>query len=189
MVRLYLIRHGQSEENLAKQHSGWSQTSLTENGREEARIVGQRLKDIQFDQYYSSDLRRAMETQEAMFPGVKAKTTWLLREINVGELTGKTPTQCAEEYGDLYTENKPSRNYLCFNGENKPLVRARAREFLKLMEKEEGNVAVFSHGNWINCLIEDMTGVEWIKGGFVENAKMSIIEYSDGEWKIVGLNI
>lgn len=189
MVRLYLIRHGQSEENLEKVHSGWSQTGLTEKGKEEARIVGERLKDVRFDHYYTSDLRRCVETHEEMFPGVESRKTWLLREINVGELMGKSPEWCAREYGERYTGNKPSRNYICFNGENKPLVRARAREFLKLMEKLEGNVSVCSHGNWINCLIEDLTGIEWIKGGFPENGKMSIIEFSDGEWKIIGLNI
>lgn len=189
MVRLYLIRHGQSEDNLVKRQSGWRQIGLTEKGRDEARVIGERLKDVHFDQFYSSDLRRAKETQEVAFPHVDAKTTWLLREINVGELEGRPGTESTAKYGEIYTKCKAERNYIYFNGENKPLVRARAREFLKLMEKEEGNVAVFSHANWINCLIEDMTGVEWIPGGFLDNGKMSIIEFSDGEWKIVGLNV
>lgn len=189
MVRLYLIRHGQSEDNLVKRQSGWRQIGLTEKGREEARVIGERLKDVHFDQFYSSDLRRAKETQEVAFPDADAKTTWLLREINVGELEGKRGVDSTEKYGEIYTQCKANRNYIYFNGENKPLVRARAREFLKLMEKEEGTIAVFSHGNWINCLIEDMTGVEWIPGGFLDNGKMSIIEFCDGEWKIVGLNV
>ncbi len=189
MPRLYLIRHGQSTDNLEKCQSGWRQIGLTEKGKEEARAIGQRLKDHHFDQFYSSDLRRAKETQEEAFPGVEAKTTWLLREINVGELEGKRAVDSTEKYGEIYTESKKHRNYIYFNGENKPLVRARAREFLKLMEKEEGDIAVFSHANFINCLIEDLVGEEWVPGGFLENGKMSIIEFCDGEWKIVGLNV
>lgn len=189
MVRLYLIRHGQSEDNLIKCQSGWSQSGLTEEGREEARVLRERLKNIHFDHYYSSDLRRAKETQEVAFPDVEVHETWLLREINTGKLQGVRGVDSQAKYGALYTKCKDERNYIAFNGENKALVRARAREFLKLMEELEGNVAVFSHRNWINCLIEDMTGIEWVEGGLLDNGKMSIIEFDGNEWKIIGLNI
>lgn len=189
MTRLYMIRHGQSKDNLEKKHSGWNQVELTEQGLEEARAIGQRLKDHHFDRFYTSDLRRAMQTQEVAFPEVKAKVSWLLREISVGELSGKYVQDCIEEYGELYTVHKENRNYLCFNGENKPLVRARAREFLKLMEKEEGDIAVFSHANYIRCMVEEVLGQEGVDGAFLSNGKLAIIEFSDGEWKVAALNV
>ena len=162
---------------------------MTEAGREEARQLRERLKDIRFDHFYSSDLRRAKETQEVAFPEAEVVETWLLREINTGRLQGVPGVESKAKYGELYTRCKDERNYIYFNGENKALVRARAREFLKLMEEKEGNIAVFSHRNWINCLVEDMTGIEWVEGGLLDNGKMSIIEFSNGEWKIIGLNI
>ena len=189
MVRLYLIRHGQSEDNVVKCQSGWSQSPLTEMGRAEALVLRDRFKDIQIDHYFSSDLRRAKETQEVVFPDVEVTETWLLREINTGRLQGVRGVDSKAKYGDLYTKCKDERNYIIFNGENKTLVRARAREFLKWMETLEGNVAVFSHRNWINCLIEDMTGIEWVEGGLLDNGKMSIIEFDGNEWKIIGLNV
>jgi broad specificity phosphatase PhoE len=172
-----------------KCQSGWSQSPLTEKGRAEALLLREKLKDIHFDHYYSSDLRRAKETQEVAFPEVDVVESWLLREINTGRLQGVRTAESREKYGEFYIKCRDERNYIPFNGENKALVRARAREFLKWMEELEGNVAVFSHRNWINCLIEDMTGIEWVEGGLLDNGKMSIIEFSDGEWKILGLNV
>lgn len=189
MVRLYLIRHGQSEDNIVKCQSGWSQTPLTEKGKAEALQLREKLKDIHFDHYYSSDLRRAKETQKVAFPEVDAVESWLLREINTGRLQGVRSVESQAKYGEVYLKCRDARNYIIFNGENKNLVKARAREFLKWMEELEGNVAVFSHRNWINCLIEDMTGIEGVEGGLLDNGKMSVIEYDGEEWKIIGLNI
>ena len=55
---LYLVRHGQTEENAANILQGHLPGHLNEEGREQAARLRDRLKDIQFDALYSSDLKR-----------------------------------------------------------------------------------------------------------------------------------
>ena len=57
-MRLYVIRHGESENNLKKCWTGWYDAPLTEKGRQDARKAGTFLQGITFDKIYASDLSR-----------------------------------------------------------------------------------------------------------------------------------
>jgi 2,3-bisphosphoglycerate-dependent phosphoglycerate mutase len=85
-MRIYVVRHGESETNLQKRWTGWMDVQLTDKGREDARKAGEFLKGITFDKIYTSDLTRAIETAKIALPGCRYETTPLLREINVGKL-------------------------------------------------------------------------------------------------------
>ena len=61
-MRLYLVRHGQSEGNVAKTFHGHTDYPLTELGREQARQAGEKLKDTAFVRCVASDLSRAWDT-------------------------------------------------------------------------------------------------------------------------------
>ena len=101
-MKIYVVRHGQSENNLAGIHTGWVQCHLTEKGRSDAVKAGQLLKNIHFDRVYSSDLIRAMETQELALPGRKPDLcTPLLREISVGKMENKSRAQGEAEFGEI----------------------------------------------------------------------------------------
>lgn len=54
MAYLVLVRHGESEWNAKSLWTGLTDVSLTEKGREEARLAGEKLKDIHFDLAYTS---------------------------------------------------------------------------------------------------------------------------------------
>jgi hypothetical protein len=58
-LRLYFIRHGETEWSLSGQHSGRASISLTAHGEDEARTVGQRLRNIPFAHVLTSPLPRA----------------------------------------------------------------------------------------------------------------------------------
>lgn len=53
-MKLYIIRHGQTEWNLAGRLQGWQNSNLTEEGIKNAERLSDRLKDIHFDYIYSS---------------------------------------------------------------------------------------------------------------------------------------
>ena len=68
-MKLYLIRHGESETNLAGHYTGWSQVNLTEKGVRDAEGVRPIIQNIKFDNIFSSDLILAMKTAETAIPG------------------------------------------------------------------------------------------------------------------------
>ena len=59
LARVYMIRHGETNENASGIVQGQLDTRLNENGIYQARIVGQELKDVPFKQAFTSDLQRA----------------------------------------------------------------------------------------------------------------------------------
>jgi 2,3-bisphosphoglycerate-dependent phosphoglycerate mutase len=64
MIKLVLVRHGQSMWNLENKFTGWTDVDLSEKGIEEARNAGKVLKEkgYTFDLGYTSVLKRAMDT-------------------------------------------------------------------------------------------------------------------------------
>ena len=63
-MKLYIIRHGETDWNKEKRLQGQSDTQLNEYGIELARITGEALKDVHFDYIFSSPLKRAYKTAE-----------------------------------------------------------------------------------------------------------------------------
>jgi 2,3-bisphosphoglycerate-dependent phosphoglycerate mutase len=64
MIKLVLVRHGESTWNKENRFTGWTDVDLSEKGRQEAREGGQVLKaeGCQFDVAYTSVLKRAIRT-------------------------------------------------------------------------------------------------------------------------------
>lgn len=60
--QVYFVRHGQTFFNLYHRMQGWSDTPLTEQGRQDAVRAGQALSQLRFDYLFSSDLKRAVDT-------------------------------------------------------------------------------------------------------------------------------
>ena len=73
MIELILLRHGQSEGNLARIFQGQLDYPLTDKGREQARAARERLGDYTPDLLLSSPLKRAYETAQIACPGASSK--------------------------------------------------------------------------------------------------------------------
>ena len=185
-MKLYLIRHGQSVANLNKIHSGWGQFGLTEKGQEDARRAGRLLEGVRFDAVYSSDLLRAMETQQLALPDAHAERSMLLREINVGNLSGKPFEELYLELGEGYLEDRRLFDFSKYGGEAYEQLYARIRSFLDFLEESEyESVAVFCHGGWINTMIDVITGFRTYRPQFkCENGSISVFEFKDGAWAL-----
>lgn len=104
---LYIARHGESEWNTLGKWTGWTDVSLTEKGKNDARNVGESfLKGIHFDSVYTSDLKRTYETLDAMMEGannsVRASDASVihapeLKERDYGIYTGKDKWEVQKE--------------------------------------------------------------------------------------------
>ena len=88
-MKVFVIRHGESETNRNGLWTGWLDVSLTEKGRAEAEQVGKLLSNINFDKIYASDLLRAKTTAEIALPACEYETLVELREVNVGSIAAK----------------------------------------------------------------------------------------------------
>jgi 2,3-bisphosphoglycerate-dependent phosphoglycerate mutase len=105
--KLVLLRHGQSEWNVANLFTGWHDVDLTELGRAEARQAGRELKatGIRFDFVYTSLLKRAIRTlwialDEMDRMWLPVEKSWRLNERHYGALQGLDKAQTVEKHGE-----------------------------------------------------------------------------------------
>lgn len=183
-MNLYLVRHGQSVANFENRHSGWTMLPLTEKGFEDARRAGERLKGIELDRVYSSDLTRAVQTAQ-MALGVEPEQSPLIRERSVGCLMERFLVDCAAEYGDAYWQARTSWDFTPFGGESADMVRERAAQFLKKMELESAqNVAAFTHGGFIQHSLEVALGVRIPADSLIiDNGAVIRLEFDGERWR------
>lgn len=106
MVRLVLIRHGESAWNLENRFTGWTDVDLTEKGVAEAHQAGKLLKETgyTFDIAYTSVLKRAIRTlwivlDEMELMWIPVYRSWRLNERHYGALQGLNKKDTADKYG------------------------------------------------------------------------------------------
>lgn len=91
MTKLYLVRHGETVDNVNKIMQGQTQGCLTERGERQARELRDRMRSEKIDAFLSSDLRRSVDTCRIIAGphGKDVVTTPLLRERDWGGFTGR----------------------------------------------------------------------------------------------------
>ena len=164
-TKIFLARHGESEHNIAVPgyFAGGSKeydTPLTPKGEESAKKVAEKLREEGIDLLVHSDLKRSRETAEVINRELGGKIELVeiggLKEVQVGELTGKTREQVVNEgseaarkalevfaSGDVQQINFPG-------GDTFETASQRVRESLDKIIKEHGDktkIAVIGHGN------------------------------------------
>jgi 2,3-bisphosphoglycerate-dependent phosphoglycerate mutase len=107
MIKLVLLRHGESEWNLANRFTGWKDVNLTDTGIAQATQAGQLLKEegFEFDKAYTSVLKRAIRTlwialEQMDQMWIPVTRSWKLNERHYGALQGLNKAETAEKYGD-----------------------------------------------------------------------------------------
>lgn len=187
-MKLYMIRHGQTDANLGRFYAGQSDAKLTERGYAQARENAGIIAHIAFDAVYSSDLSRAHETQRTMLPDRTAVVTPLVREYDVGMLTGERFDDCRQKYGERFLQNVSRHSYEEYGGESSEQIEARAREFLDTVTASGAeNVAAFSHGGFIKTVFRCTMG--YTAPTDCNNCSVSVFEYTDGRWKMLHWNV
>ena len=108
-MSIYVVRHGSTDLNEGNKMRGWLNPTLSPLGEKEASMAGETLKDIPFDEIYSSDLTRAIQT--AMIIGAnlnngpeKINISNNFRPINFGEYQGKPFDEISQNITDLFSK-------------------------------------------------------------------------------------
>lgn len=107
MIKLVLVRHGQSIWNLENRFTGWTDVGLSDNGIEEAKEAGRILKEngFSFDVAFTSVLKRAEDTLSYILEEMNIRDlivirNWKLNERHYGALQGLNKDETRKKYGD-----------------------------------------------------------------------------------------
>jgi 2,3-bisphosphoglycerate-dependent phosphoglycerate mutase len=107
MIKLVLVRHGQSAWNLENKFTGWTDVELSEQGIREAIEAGKILKEkgYHFDLAFTSVLKRAEDTldyilKEMNEEDIEIKRSWKLNERHYGALQDLNKDETRKKYGD-----------------------------------------------------------------------------------------
>ncbi len=153
-MKLFLVRHGETEDNVQKILQGHKGGKLTKEGLEQAKKLALRLKNEKIDAIFSSDLKRCKDTTEeiAKFHNGPVYYRHDLRERLSGIFEGR-PSEEMRKAREM--EGKKRHEFKPENGENYIEVSERASKFLRfLLEKYKNKtVLICSHGGFNKVLL------------------------------------
>lgn len=188
MAYLVLVRHGTSTYNEKGIWAGWDDPELTDKGKEDAKIAGEHLKDIKFDEAYTSDLIRHKQTLEIILKAigqanVHTTETNALKERDYGDFTGKNKWDIKKKLGeDKFLELRRSWDYPVPNGESLKQVYEREVPYYQsniLPQLKDGkNVLISGSGNSLRALVKYLDDVSDEDIAHVEIAPGEIYVYS-----------
>ena len=160
MGRLYIARHGETEWNAAKRLQGASDIPLNEDGRAQARALGEALRLAGIVSVATSDLTRARETG-ALAAAVLGLTVTtidpLLRERSFGVFEGLNRGELEARFPDEWRAWQTSAGTPP-GGEATDLVIARMRRGLERILAQDGPTLVISHGSAMRLVLTELGG-------------------------------
>lgn len=206
MIKLVLLRHGESLWNLENRFTGWTDVDLTPKGVEEAKEAARLLGEggYTFDVAYTSLLKRAIRTLWIVQDGMDlmwlpVHRSWRLNERHYGALQGLNKAETAARYGDAqvlvwrrsYSDPPPpltpddprhprrDRRYADLSPEELPLA-----------ESLQDTVARFLP-YWHGTIVPDLKAGKRVLIAAHGNSLRALVKHLDhiSEEEIVGLNI
>jgi broad specificity phosphatase PhoE len=150
MTEIILVRHGETEWNVSETFRGRADVDLNETGMRQAELLGKYLSEEKIDLIYTSPLKRAVKTAEAIakFQKIEVKTVENLIDFNYGEWQGLTLEEVIERDDVLYQDwlDTPEQMRIP-GGETLADVLNRAMPFVvnSVMRCREGKIALVSH--------------------------------------------
>lgn len=195
-MEIYFVRHGQTIWNVEKRFQGLSDSPLTELGITQAKLLDEKLKDIKFDKFYSTSLKRAYDTANYIKGNRKQKVEIFddFVEISMGDMEGIKQ----EDFKKLYPEqvknfffNQLEYNPSSFGGESFLEVRERVirglNKFIELNKNYE-RVLVVSHGATLKTLLHYISGKDistLSDEAIPKNTSYTIVKYENGKFEII----
>lgn len=190
-MKLYIVRHGETEWNKELILQGQLDSPLTEKGIGGAQKIKEALEKIEFKSVYTSRQKRSIDTADIILSG-KNKTYIIdnnIAEMAYGDWQGKSKEEiCSnEEYKDMYFNyfQKPEDYVPVAGGERFEDVLKRAEEFLERVKEEhsddEAALAV-THGVFIKAifnLLKNRTIKEFWDRPFITNCSISVLEIDE----------
>ena len=194
-MKIYFIRHGETVWNTLKIFQGSSNSPLTEKGREQAKKLGEKLKNTEFTNFYSSPMGRTIETSQLIIGDRNIEIEFIeeFKEISVGKMEGVPREKFEKDFPEQYHNfffNPKDYDPTPFAGETYPHLLERVQIGLnKIIQNHEKDdiVAVVSHGVTLKAIfkiIKNMSFEELGEAPVPKNTSLSIVDYTDGKYTI-----
>lgn len=192
MGKVYLIRHAEAEGNLYRRVHGWYDSPLTRRGLEQVKALETRFQNETINAIYSSDLRRAKATAQALAtsralpifedPGLRELHMGIYEDYPIGEMEFSH----AALY-QLFRSRSPQ--WLPPEGENyRQVCKRMLKSFFTIAQHHpEENVAIFSHGTAIFSLQSALQGQQPHErpSTFSKNTAVSCYEVKGDSFRIL----
>jgi probable phosphoglycerate mutase len=174
-LRLFLVRHGETEWTISGRHTGLTDIPLTQHGETSAIKLGLCIRSIHFSHVFTSPLQRARKTCElaGLEPAPEIEPD--LTEWNYGDYEG---------HGSVdIRKSRPGWNVFidgCPNGETPVQISDRADRLIHRMRDLAGNVALFSSGQFGSVLAARWIGLAVSEGQHfpLNTASLSVLGYA-----------
>lgn len=155
-MKLYLLRHGETDWNVAWRMQGSADIPLNEKGLAQAREAAERMQNEHYDAIYSSPLKRALVTAEIIAEkhGMDVIIDERLREMCFGIIEGTTPDYSKENPNRELFFTDPARYEPDPTAESFEMVRARCKSFIdEIKTMDYNDVLVVCHGALTKAMI------------------------------------
>ncbi len=164
MTLFTLVRHGQTDWNIARRYQGQKDIPLNEEGIRQAQQLASVLAGQSFDAIFSSDLRRALQTAEILRQGrtIPLRTDIRLREICFGEWEGEVFSEMYAKYPEKFAESRANPAIVMApGGESVAEVAQRTTAFADEISTlyPLGKVLVVTHGMALATLVCRASGL------------------------------
>ena len=185
-MKLYIIRHGQTDWNRTRKLQGRTDIPLNEWGRHVAELTREGLKDVAFDMAFTSPLIRAKETAELVLKGrnIPILEDERIIEVNFGAYEGEDFRFADENLQNFFS--RPEAYYSVDGSESMESVLQRTGEFLTELyenpEYQDSTILISTHGAalcGLLCNIKKWEKADFWKGGLHKNCGLTIVEVKD----------
>lgn len=194
LTTVLLIRHGQTDWNIAGRWQGHIDIPLNETGVHQSKLLAKRLATWPIEAIYTSDLKRAIQTadQIGIELGIRPIKDRAFRERNGGSFQGLTGQELKNNYGEEWRRVRQD-GWAPPNGEsNKEVSTRMVSAFQKVVQSHLGStIAIVSHGGALKLLISHILGLPAGQPAPIrigENTGLSIIETNQQSSTLTLLN-
>ena len=184
-ITLCLVRHGETDWNLAGRQQGRADIALNETGRNQARMVGSYLSEQTWNAIVSSPLARASESARIIADIIGAESIGFLDDLVERDHGGASGMTNAESNARWPDGNVPGL-------ESRDAVTERASRALQSLglEYSSQRLIVVTHGAFINAILAMISNGEIGSGKTtLDSACLSFVHCREGRWEIDAYNI
>lgn len=179
-MRLFLVRHGESEGNARRVFQGRLDYGLTPRGELQARSLAGRLSGMEVVHFATSPQRRARLTAEILGSTLGRTAVPLpeLSEYDIGEPSGLTVAEVRERYPGILEAQRRGERVEFPGEEGRAQFQSRVRRALDFLTAFDGDVVAVTHGGVVSAVCHMVTGVDLVRRGVfhVGNCSLTVIE-------------